>query len=136
MARALGLSWGPSLGRRAHMRQRFGPYTVVLLLFSLAVFVAPARAADPAPAGQMTWAVHFTLAPRWLDPGENEGTITPFMIFYAVHDALVKPMPAGPTTGSLAESWTVSPDGLVYDFRLRSGARFHNGEPVTADDVK
>jgi peptide/nickel transport system substrate-binding protein len=118
------------------MRQRFGPYTVVLLLFSLAVFVAPARAADPAPAGQMTWAVHFTLAPRWLDPGENEGTITPFMIFYAVHDALVKPMPAGPTTGSLAETWTLSQDGLIYDFVLRANARFHNGDPVTAEDVK
>ena len=117
------------------MRLRPGSLALVLLLQGL-WSAGPAAAADPPPAGQMTWAVHFTLAPRWLDPGENEGTITPFMIFYAVHDALVKPMPAGPSTGSLAESWTVSPDGLVYDFRLRSGARFHNGEPVTADDVK
>jgi len=85
---------------------------LVLLALSAAGLVSaapPARAADPPPAGQITYAVHFTLAPRWLDPGDNEGTITPYMIFYAVHDALVKPMP-GPTTGSLAESWTVSPD--------------------------
>ena len=116
---------------------------VARLLALLALYVAgfvsaatPARAADPPPVGQITYAVHFTLAPRWLDPGENEGTITPYMIFYAVHDALVKPMPAGPTTGSLAESWTVSPDGLVFEFLLRNGVRFHNGDPLTAEDVK
>ena len=112
---------------------------LALLALSVAGLVSaapPARATDPPPVGQITYAVHFTLAPRWLDPGENEGTITPYMIFYAVHDALVKPMPAGPTTGSLAESWTVSPDGLVIEFLLRNGVRFHNGDPLTAEDVK
>jgi peptide/nickel transport system substrate-binding protein len=37
---------------------------------------------------------------------------------------------------SLAESWTASRDGLVYEFVLRKGVKFHNGEPVTAEDVK
>ena len=37
---------------------------------------------------------------------------------------------------SLAESWTESPDGLVYEFKLRQGLRFHNGDPCTAEDVK
>jgi peptide/nickel transport system substrate-binding protein len=37
---------------------------------------------------------------------------------------------------SLAESWTTSSDGLVYDFILREGVTFHDGEPVTAEDVK
>jgi peptide/nickel transport system substrate-binding protein len=103
---------------------------------ALALLTAGPPAAPAAPEGQVTWAVHFTLAPRWLDPGENEGTITPFLTFYAVHDALLKPMPAGPSTPCLAESWSVSPDGLVYEFVLRDGARFHNGERVTAADVK
>jgi peptide/nickel transport system substrate-binding protein len=103
---------------------------VVLALLALG---APANAA---PAGQMTWAVHFTLAPRWLDPAESEGSITPFLTFYAIHDALVKPMPSAPAAPSLAESWTLSADGLTYDFLLRSNARFHNGQPVTAEDVK
>ena len=45
-------------------------------------------------------------------------------------------MPGKPLAPSLAESWTVSPDGLVYEFVLRKGVKFHNGDPVTADDVK
>jgi peptide/nickel transport system substrate-binding protein len=39
-------------------------------------------------------------------------------------------------TPSLAESWTASKDGLSYEFVLRKGVRFHNGDPVTAEDVK
>ena len=84
----------------------------------------------------MRWGLHVTLAPKWLDPAETEAFNTPFMVLYAVHDALVKPMPAGLNTPSLAESWTESKDHLAYTFTLRKNARFHNGEPVTADDVK
>ena len=58
------------------------------------------------------------------------------MVLYALHDALVKPMPGNPMAASLAESWNASPDGLVYEFVLRKGVKFHNGEPVTAEDVK
>ena len=109
---------------------------VGLALQTCPVTGAWAQPAASPPVGQMTWAVHFTLAPRWLDPAESEGTITPFLTLYAVHDALLKPMPSGPSAPSLAESWSASPSGLVYDFTLRSNARFHNGEPVTAEDVK
>jgi peptide/nickel transport system substrate-binding protein len=107
----------------------------------LTVLVALLLAAVPGPSasaadGQMSFAAHVTLAPRWLDPAETESAITPFMVLYALHDAMLKPMPAGHTTPSLAESWTASKDGLSYDFVLRAGAKFHNGEPVTAEDVK
>ncbi|HWN90372.1 MAG TPA: ABC transporter substrate-binding protein, partial [Verrucomicrobiae bacterium] len=84
----------------------------------------------------MTWGVHISLAPTWFDPAETPGIGTPFMILYALHDALVKPMPGNAMAPSLAESWSVSKDGLVYEFVLRQGVRFHNGDPVTADDVK
>ena len=89
-----------------------------------------------APAGQLTIAVHFTLAPTLFEPAETPGLVTPFMFLYALHDALVKPMPDKKMAPSLAESWNVSADGLVYEFVLRQEARFHNGEPVTAADVK
>jgi peptide/nickel transport system substrate-binding protein len=117
------------------MRRLIGVLVVIALQTCLAV-IGSAQSAGSAPAGQMTWAVHFTLAPRWLDPAESEGSITPFLTLYAVHDAMLKPMPSGPSAASLAESWTVSPNGLVYDFTLRANARFHNGERVTAEDVK
>src|SRR5881296_180066 len=95
-----------------------------------------ARPVMAAPEGTVTWGVHITLASRWLDPAETEGIITPFMVLYALHDALVKPMPAGWNTPSLAESWSQSKDGLTYEFVLRKGVKFQNGDPVTAEDVK
>jgi peptide/nickel transport system substrate-binding protein len=58
------------------------------------------------------------------------------MILYALHDALVQPMPGKFMTPSLAESWSMSPDGLIYEFVLRKSVRFHNGDPVTAADAK
>ena len=105
----------------------------IVLALLLAGLVPPALAA---PEGTMTWGVHITIASRWLDPAETEGIITPFMVLYALHDALVKPMPAGITTPSLAESFTQSKDGLTYEFVIRKGVKFHNGDPVTAADVK
>ncbi len=109
---------------------------VVVALIALVLLAAPAGPALAAPEGTMTWAVHITLASRWLDPAETEGIITPFMVLYALHDALVKPMPGGINTPSLAESWTQSKDGLTYEFVIRKGVRFHDGSPVTAADVK
>jgi len=108
----------------------------LLVLSVVLAVVPPARAASEPPAGQVTWAAHITLAPTWFDPAETPGIGTPFMILYALHDALVKPMPGNPMAPSLAESWSLSKDGLVYEFVLRQGARFHNGDPVTAEDVK
>ncbi len=106
----------------------------VAALLALVVF-APASA-PAAPEGQLTWATHFSIAPTFFDPAETSGLITPFIILYALHDALVKPMPGKSMAGSLAESWSVSADGLVYEFVLRKGVKFHTGDPVTADDVK
>src|SRR4029450_7222471 len=59
-------------------------------------------------------------APTWSDPAETPGIITPFMILYALHDALIKPMPGNPMTPSRAESWSAAKDGLSYEFPLRS----------------
>ena len=109
-------------------------YSLVIVV--LAAILAGASPATAAPDGTLTIGVHVTLVSRWLDPGDTEALITPFMVLYAIHDALVKPMPAGINTPSLAESWSVSKDGLAYEFVLRKGVRFHNGDPVTAEDVK
>jgi peptide/nickel transport system substrate-binding protein len=114
-----------------------GPRVVsrrVCLVVAVAVLCAVAPVAA-APEGQVTWGVHTTLVPAYFDPAET--TIgTSFMVLYGIHDALVKPLPGKSVAPALAESWSVSPDGLVYDFVLRKGVTFHNGEPVTAEDAK
>jgi len=118
---------------------------IVRILFALVATVLvlmprPAAAApegrSEAPAGQLTIAAHVSLAPTWFDPAETPGVITPFLTLYALHDALVKPMPGAAFAPSLAESWTASKDGLTYEFLLRKNVKFHNGDPVTAEDVK
>jgi peptide/nickel transport system substrate-binding protein len=109
----------------------------VAFVLSLALgAMRPEPAAAAGPEGQLTWAVHVTLAPTWFDPAETSGIITPYMVLYALHDAMVKPMPDKALAPSLAESFTASADGLTYEFVIRKGAKFHNGEPVTAEDVK
>jgi peptide/nickel transport system substrate-binding protein len=112
------------------MRHRLAVACALLVVFAVA---APAAAA---PEGQLTWGVHISLAPTWFDPAETQGLITPFLVLYAIHDAMAKAMPGNPTAPSLAESWQVSPDGRVYDFTLRKGVKFHNGDALTSEDVK
>ena len=108
---------------------------LVLVLLVLLVLVPLSAAAAP-PPDTLVIGLHVILATRWLDPGETEALITPFMMLYAIHDALTKPMPGKLITPSLAESWSVARDGLSYDFVIRKGVKFHNGDPVTAEDVK
>jgi peptide/nickel transport system substrate-binding protein len=115
------------------MRALVSAILVVVLLVSLGLTPAAAQAK---PEGEMRWALYVTLAPAWFDPAEVVGVLTPFWVLTAMHDALVKPMPGNLLTPSLAESWKVSPDGRVYEFKLREGLKFHNGDPFTAEDVR
>ncbi|HEY1300965.1 MAG TPA: ABC transporter substrate-binding protein [Stellaceae bacterium] len=110
----------------------------LLAMSALAGIAGAARpvAAAAAPQGQLTWGVHISLAPVWFDPADISGIITPFMVLYALHDGMVKPMPGKALAPSLAAAWTAAEDGLTYDFTLRRDASFHSGDPVTAEDVK
>src|SRR5436305_989049 len=97
---------------------------------------APGRALAAAPHGQLIWGAPISLATTWFDPAETPAIITPFMVLYALHDSMVKPMPANPLAPCLAESFTASVGGLIYDFVLRWGAKFHIHDPVTGESVK
>ena len=66
-----------------------------------------------APSGQLTWGIHVSLAPTWFEPAEASGIITPFMVFYALHDGMVKPMPGRVLAPSLAESFARSEERRV-----------------------
>src|SRR5256712_172834 len=71
------------------------------------------------PEGELTIAFDASIAPTFLDPAETSGLSTPFVFLYALHDALIKPLPGNNMGPCLAESWKESPDGLVYEFKLR-----------------
>jgi peptide/nickel transport system substrate-binding protein len=108
----------------------------LLAAAGLAIAAGPRLALAAPSADQLSWAVHVSLAPTWFEPAEVSGIITPFMVLYALHDAMVKPMPDNALAPSLCESVTASEDGKSYDFVLRDGAKFHNGDAVTSTDVK
>ena len=125
-----------ALGKR---RWRMGGKSLAaaLVVACLLMVGSHGATAQPKPAGEMRWALYVTFPPAWLDPAEVAvAGVMPFWVIYALHDALLKPMPENPMAPSLAESWTVSPDQKVYEFKLREGLKFHNGDPFTAEDVK
>src|SRR6266851_2484310 len=96
--------------------------------------VAPAPAGPPiVRGGVLSWA--YTTIPLKLDPvwtqARTDGIILSQMI-----EGLVLPNAQG--TGiepGLSDSWTVSDDGLTYNFHLRAGVKFHNGKALTPEDV-
>src|SRR5712692_5996397 len=110
-------------------------WTVFVSVVLIAVLSAEVHAQGQ-PDGQLTIAFDATIATSFLDPAETVGLGTPFVFLYALHDALIKPLPGHDMAPCLAESWRESPDGLAYDFKLREGLKFHNGDPFTAEDVK
>ena len=118
--------------REGRLNLALGSLFTAILLFG----ASPSNAAAPAPAGRVVIAWHVTISPAWFDPSTAPPQITPFGMLYAIHDALVRPYPGQKMGPSLAESWEESEDGLTYQFKLRPGLKFHNGDPLTTEDVK
>ncbi|HTQ30629.1 MAG TPA: peptide ABC transporter substrate-binding protein [Opitutaceae bacterium] len=116
------------------MRLRFSSVLAGLLAVFLAVGCA--RHATPVEDGIRTKTLLLGngAEPRDLDP-EICNAFTDYNILIALYEGLTcideKTSQAVPGT---AESWDISPDGLVYTFHLRANARWSNGDPVTADD--
>ncbi|MFL6705985.1 MAG: ABC transporter substrate-binding protein, partial [Paraburkholderia graminis] len=71
-----------------------------------------------------------------LDPGEVY-ELVPEEYVANTYDRLVRVDLKDPSkfNGDVAQSWSVSPDGLTFTFKIRSGLKFHSGNPLTADDV-
>ena len=134
------------MGASVHTRGELSPASdlmpptrrEVLGLAAIALVVnAPATAIAGNSSGQLTWGLHISLTPTSFDPAETSGNITPFLINVRVARRAGEAH-AGPAAGAVPrlESWSASEDQLAYDFVLRKGIEFHNGDPVTADDVK
>ena len=99
-------------------RDAFGRRELLVLSALGLVAGAPRTAFAGSPQGQLTWAVHFSLAPTWFDPAETPGMITPFLLMYALHDAMVKPMPGNADDAV--------PGRIVEDGAGRAQLRLHH----------
>lgn len=108
---------------------------IMLLVFGGWLFLNSLSVSAAPPEGVLKQSIHWGLSADWLDPSTTGYTVSAFLALYLFHDALVKPMPDGMYSPCLAESYTVSPDSKVYEFKLRRGVKFHNGDTMTAEDV-
>jgi len=135
-----------TLARNESMYKTLGLLGVLGLFFSLLgsgtgvtaqPAPAPPAAAKVVPKGKLVLAWHTGMAPRWLDPLEHDGTATPDNFITALHDALIKnhrdKLFDHP---GLAERFELAPDTKSATFWLRKGLKFHNGAPVTPEDVQ
>ena len=88
------------------------------------------------PAGKVIYGWHTALSPAWLDPQESGNVITPYGFMVTLHDSMIKHFPGKQFQPSLAESYKVADDYKSATFKLREGLKFHNGDPVTTEDVE
>ena len=97
----------------------------------------PEQARDPArlPAGGGSFVVAVGTEPAGMDPALYYDTAV-FLVTSQVYETLVNNTPGGSQVEpGLAESWSVSPDGLTWTFTLRTGVEFHNGTALNATAV-
>jgi peptide/nickel transport system substrate-binding protein len=121
------------------MLERSRRVLVLIALVALAALgpgdVAIAQA--PRPGGELVFVVGSEMPSYDGHREETFGLIHPIAPHYST---LLRVDPADPTgtklVGDLAESWTVSRDGLTYTFKIRRGVKFHDGSLLTARDVK
>ena len=106
--------------------------------FKLRLVIASALAitASLAYAETTDITVGVSLEPPHLDPtGAAAGAIDS-VVYANVFEGLTRFAADGSILPALAESWTVSDDGLVYTFSLHSGVKFHDGSSMNSEDVK
>lgn len=95
---------------------------------------AATDSAPDAPADEVT--VGLVIEPVSLDFTTQDGAAIPEALLLNVYETLVELDEDGEIVPLLASDWTVSDDGLVYDFTLQDGVTFSNGDPFDAEAVK
>ncbi|MEP9396068.1 ABC transporter substrate-binding protein [Mesorhizobium sp. KR2-14] len=104
-----------------------------------AILVAAALAltsGTAAMAARTDLVLGMVLEPPHLDPTAGAAAAIREVVYANVFEGLTRIGPQGEVLPDLAESWTVSDDGKVYTFKLRSGVKFHDGSDFSANDVK
>ncbi len=96
---------------------------------------APSAAASETPVRGGTWVALISADPASLNPNLVTD-LSSIRAASGIYSALIELNEKFEPTPDLAESWTITPDGLHYTFKLRQNAKFHDGSPVTSADVK
>lgn len=110
--------------------------TAVAVLSALLILVAGCSTGQRVDLGDGAGNLIAAIAgePDQLDPHKTSAYFS-FEVLENVYDTLVEPDENLEMQPALAQSWQVSPDQLTWTFRLRPGVTFHDGSPLTADDV-
>ena len=107
------------------------------LFVALALVAGLALAQEtPAPQYGGEVVVAITADPPGWDPSASTSQEIPRVVYHNVFEGLVRFAADGAIVPALAESWTVSEDGLSWTFQVRSGVLFHDGSPLTMADIK
>jgi ABC-type transport system substrate-binding protein len=96
---------------------------------------APAAAAGVCPQQGGTLVIAQGLSPRGLDNTAVDPGMEGIVILEQIMEGLLRYDEHSKVVPALAEEWSISEDGLVYNFKLRKGVKFHNGDEFTAKDV-
>lgn len=96
--------------------------------------IVSAQDATPEPVAGGVLRMGMQADPTAFDPQKTSATAI-WRVVEHVYDTLTRIKPDLTIEPSLAESWEISEDGLVYTFHIRQGVTFHDGTPLTADDV-
>jgi peptide/nickel transport system substrate-binding protein len=107
----------------------------VILLGGLMVYLAEAYSVEQEPAPGGTYVEGMVGSPQYVNPLLCQYNDVDRDLCTLVFSGLLRLDERGELLPDLADSWEVSPDGLVYTFRLRPNARWHDNRPVTAEDV-
>src|SRR5260370_4922228 len=111
--------------------------TALALTLPMPLVRREAAAEAIVPKGKMTLAWHSNIASRWLDPQQHDGTATPDNFLFANHDALIKNFRDQKYEHlALAESFDFAEDAKSATVQLRAGLKFHDGSPITPEDVR
>ena len=110
-------------------------FVSVVLLGGLMVYLAEAYSIEHEPAPGGTYVEGMVGSPQYVNPLLCQYNDVDRDLCALVFSGLLRFDERGQLQPDLADSWEVSPDGLVYTFRLRPNARWHDNRPVTADDV-
>ena len=106
------------------------------LRVAFVVAVCALAACGPPRADRNSARLGIALEPPNLDPTAGAAAAIDEVVYANVFEGLTRIGPNGEVLPALAASWDVSPDGLTYTFHLRANARFHDGTPFDASDVK